>query len=391
MKLTIGENIRNFRKKNDLTQEVLAERLGVTYQSVSRWENGTTYPDLELLPAICRELSVTADELIGMPSAEKEKRAAETFDELRRECIKRDYNAERIAELLRDIRINYIDTNHTWRPWAEGNDRAFRDPKILPEVRLLAQAELARHPMSAHVMQTMATVEDEEHLEAFLKKYTTAFDCSARALLFMRYWRRHDGEGFEKERRYQLYHAFNNLLCPRYLRGWKNDTKSKAEADEFMENMLAVIRSDAEDDRPDMWVADRLEQGFKSAARFAAESKTEEALSRAKNAVELLEETMKITDEVVLPTSCRFLDGMVWSAEEKWSDRDNNPDSPEERMIYIYTQMSGLITCSCIYPSNFLEMLGVKEFDGLRGNAEFEALRARVKALIAVRGKAGVL
>lgn len=37
MKLTIGENIRNFRKKNDLTQETLADRLGVTYQSVSRW------------------------------------------------------------------------------------------------------------------------------------------------------------------------------------------------------------------------------------------------------------------------------------------------------------------------------------------------------------------
>ena len=42
MKLAIGENIRNFRKKNDLTQEALADRLGVTYQSISRWENGTT-------------------------------------------------------------------------------------------------------------------------------------------------------------------------------------------------------------------------------------------------------------------------------------------------------------------------------------------------------------
>lgn len=107
MKLTIGENIRRFRKKNDLTQEVLAERLGVTYQSVSRWENGTTYPDLELLPAISKTLSVTVDELIGMPQIEKEKRALETVDELRRECMKQEYNTERIVELLRDIRRNY--------------------------------------------------------------------------------------------------------------------------------------------------------------------------------------------------------------------------------------------------------------------------------------------
>ena len=67
MKLTIGENIRNFRKKNDLTQETLADRLGVTYQSVSRWENGITYPDLELIPAIAEVLAVTVDELLGMP------------------------------------------------------------------------------------------------------------------------------------------------------------------------------------------------------------------------------------------------------------------------------------------------------------------------------------
>ena len=76
MKLTIGENIRRFRKKNDLTQETLAECLGVSYQSISRWENGTTYPDLELIPAIAEVLSVSVDELLGMPQIEKEKRAA---------------------------------------------------------------------------------------------------------------------------------------------------------------------------------------------------------------------------------------------------------------------------------------------------------------------------
>ena len=65
MKLTIGENIRNFRKKNDLTQDAFADRLGVTYQSVSRWENGITYPDLELIPVIAQTLSVTVDELLG--------------------------------------------------------------------------------------------------------------------------------------------------------------------------------------------------------------------------------------------------------------------------------------------------------------------------------------
>ncbi len=42
MKLTIGENIKNLRREKNITQEELANIFGVTYQSVSRWENGVS-------------------------------------------------------------------------------------------------------------------------------------------------------------------------------------------------------------------------------------------------------------------------------------------------------------------------------------------------------------
>ena len=384
MKLTIGENIRNFRKKNNLTQEELADRLGVTYQSVSRWENGATYPDLELLPAISELLSVTVDELLGMPQIEKEKRAVETFDELRRECMKRDYDAEKIVTLLRDIRRNYLDSDSAWRPWSEGNDRAFRDPKILPEVRLLAEAYLKRHPMHPHTIQTMAWIEEEDHLEDFLNKHTTPFDCSARALLFDRYMRRKDVERFEQERRYQLFHTLDNLLSPSYLRKWG---ENKDAADEFIEAALSLIRRDALDDRPDMWVEHRLELGLKSAIRSIAMEHLDEGIVKIESVVKLLEEVMMITDEVLLPTSCRFLEGMEWKAKETWSAPDNNPDCPKERLIFIYTEISGLCTCYCIYPSDYLKKLQGKDFEALRSHPEFETLCRRVEALIVTRKK----
>ena len=387
MKLAIGENIRNFRKKNDLTQEALADRLGLTYQSISRWENGTTYPDLELIPAIAEVLAVTVDELLGMPQIEKEKRAVETFDELRRECIKHEYDADKIVNILRDIRRNYLDSNSAWRPWCEGNDRAFRDPKILPEVRLLAEAYLERNPMDPHTIETMANVEDEDHLEGFLTKYTTSFDCSERALLFNRYWRRGDAERFEPERRYQLYQAFNTLLCPRYLLKWGENKELKEAADKFMETMLSLIRCDAEDDRPDMWISDRIELGIKSAAHSISLGNQEEALIQIATVVKLLENTMMITDEILLPTSCRFLDGMEFRAKEDWKNRNNNPDSPEERMIYTATQMNGMCTCYCIFPSNYYDMLNGKSFDLIRNHPDFAKLCERVKALIVTKQK----
>ncbi len=385
MKLTIGENIRRFRKKNDLTQEALAERVGVTYQSVSRWENGTTYPDLELLPAISETLSVTVDELIGMPQIEKEKRALETVDELRRECMKQEYNTERIVELLRDIRRNYIDSEWAWRPWTDGNDRAFRDPAILPEVRLFANAYLERNPMAAETIQTMSSVEDEEHIAEFLEKHTTSFDCSARELLFMRYWRRDDAERLEKERRYRMFQAFDKLFDERSVLPLNPTPDSQTAAIEFTRGLLDLIRNDIADDRTDIWVERRLGLGLDTASRMVATGRLEEAMQHVTSVVTLLEDVMSITEEVLLPTSCHFLDGMEWFAKEYWTTFNNHPDAPKERCIYLHTQLNDLNVCYMIFPSHYYRTLQSDAFAPLRSLPEFEVLCDHVKALVVTK------
>ena len=386
MKLMIGENIRAYRKKHDLTQEELAERLGVTYQSVSRWENGATYPDLELLPAIAQALSVTADELLGMPEVEKEKRATETLDELRRECVKPDYDADRIVALLRDIRRNYLRCNDTWRPWSEGNTRAFGDPRILPEVRLLANAYLELYPMSENVIVTMSLIEDEEHLQDFLDTHTTAFDCSARALLFNRYFWRGDMERFEPERMYQLQQAMAKLLNDDRNLLPRNATPVDQDAAAwYRESLLTVFRRDAADDGPDMWTDHRLDLAISLAQRALRLGDTEEAMRRLEGAVRLLENTMRITEEVPIPTSCRFLDGIDWRAREDWQNIDNHPDSPLERIIFFFLLMGSLCTCHCIFPSKIYAELTGEAFAPLRERTEYASLCARVQALIVMK------
>lgn len=62
---SIGNTIKCLRKAMGITQEELAQNLGVTYQAVSKWENDSTLPDVLTLPKLAAFFSVTIDELLG--------------------------------------------------------------------------------------------------------------------------------------------------------------------------------------------------------------------------------------------------------------------------------------------------------------------------------------
>ena len=64
MNETIGNRITKYRKAKGMTQEELANRLGVSSQAVSKWENDASCPDISLLPQLCKVLGITTDELL---------------------------------------------------------------------------------------------------------------------------------------------------------------------------------------------------------------------------------------------------------------------------------------------------------------------------------------
>lgn len=63
--MQIGKVIRTYRKKRGLTQEEMANRLGVTTPAVNKWENGVSQPDIQLLSPIARLLRISLDELLS--------------------------------------------------------------------------------------------------------------------------------------------------------------------------------------------------------------------------------------------------------------------------------------------------------------------------------------
>lgn len=85
MNIYFGENLKALRQKRNLTQEKLAEFLNVSFQTISKWERGDTYPDISMLPEIALFFNVSVDDLLGINKAENEEKLLkqlEAFDKL---------------------------------------------------------------------------------------------------------------------------------------------------------------------------------------------------------------------------------------------------------------------------------------------------------------------
>lgn len=99
MNLLIGENIKRMRRKRNLTQEEMAAHLGISFQSVSKWERGDGYPDITMLPALANYFGISVDELLGMSEIAKKAQ----YDEINRmwdENNKKGLHSENV-ELMR--------------------------------------------------------------------------------------------------------------------------------------------------------------------------------------------------------------------------------------------------------------------------------------------------
>lgn len=96
--ISIGTTIKNLRRQRDITQEQLAEYLGVTSRAVSQWECGRTAPDITQLPLLANIFEVSADVLLGIDVDAKEKRIAAVIEEAHALAAK-GYNKEASALL----------------------------------------------------------------------------------------------------------------------------------------------------------------------------------------------------------------------------------------------------------------------------------------------------
>ena len=99
--IKLGEKIKSLRKQKNISQEVFAGALGVSFQAVSKWENGNTMPDVTMIPAIASFFGVSTDELFDFNLFEIEKNVEAIVNEYSKYwCNGKDMH--KCEQILRD-------------------------------------------------------------------------------------------------------------------------------------------------------------------------------------------------------------------------------------------------------------------------------------------------
>lgn len=103
--LYLSENLKKYRIKKNLTQEDVAEYLGITAQSVSKWERNECYPDIDFLPALANIFETSVDLLIGMDVI----RAEETRYNIHKTAVEFQRNGDYVSaeKVYRDALLIY--------------------------------------------------------------------------------------------------------------------------------------------------------------------------------------------------------------------------------------------------------------------------------------------
>ena len=245
--MKLNENIKAFREALGMTQSELAEALFVTPQSVSRWEKGLAYPDIEKLPQLSAIFNISVDELLGIPpstahsltiklrSAREKARAGTPLEKL-----------EYLSLLEKCFEIKH----HLFITELLNAARRLREELIIPEehfMEIFTKVKSRLHeiplPHRNRILTNIVINESEERLSEW-EQYITDdnnFACWHNLILFRHFVKRNEPE-WSLQRSEVLFQDISKVL---YLMNHKSSPSSRdmfGRKSDTVENCLAVKR-----------------------------------------------------------------------------------------------------------------------------------------------------
>ncbi len=308
MKLNIGENLRKLRREKDLTQEQLAELLGVTFQSVSRWETGATYPDIELLPVMAELFGVSMERLLGVEKEKLRQAPQECYDQLN--ALVDD---EEILLLLKKLHREYpLDETLLWKLCYHSKD--LDEQRRLTE-KLLEISTTEYYRESA--IGLLINAEEEGRLPSFLDKYTASFNLSRELRLEERYHYRKEWDKFEEQKQQNLHTGIFHLLLPRLVKNYPKElnvdyslqaSKTRLALVDLLSGTEGYGNPVSGDKIPDLWFGERIQSGLRLSCQLAEAGQKEQALLALEDLTDLYEGFWRLPDGSRLTYRCSALD-----------------------------------------------------------------------------------
>lgn len=316
MTLHIAENIRRLRQEHNLTQGQLAERLGVSYQAVSRWENETTYPDIELLPVIASLFGVTVDWLLGSTASDQQTAIQQSWDRLRTLTDPK----ERIS-LLKQMHRDFPDDWYLFvRLCAEVSD--------LNEKRQLTAKLVAESPIPyarAVAIRQLIRDESEEAVMERMYQYNVPEACWEE-FLEDRYRARGETERYRRKRQTVLLDCLRKAMGRMVDSGTDclplNPAENFAGATTILSIISALTDSRltpehpvAGDGEPDLWYSERAWAGISIACSLSAEGEPERAMAILEDAADLIRRVRGLAPHTLLSYGVHGLDSLDTTRE----------------------------------------------------------------------------
>ena len=296
MKLNFAENIKRLRKEKEITQEKLADQLGVSAQSVSRWELGICYPDLEMLPSIANYFGVTVDFLLSNDTISKEK-DYEIFCERLKEYRRNSEKGRECIGFVQEYCRKYPENDeYAFLLLRAICDHVCGDDKETAKYMdiLLKNAErLLTTRWRYEVIQYMAAACEEKDLDRWLSMapYATAFN--RRNCLTVRYSLRGEYKNSYIQRGLEKIEAIAAQLeavCA--------DSFGPVKKAEFIRDQLRIIESFGADGCvPDGWKLFYARRQLVLAACLFASAREEEGWIEFDSAMETIKYVLSLKDE----------------------------------------------------------------------------------------------
>ena len=397
MKLNVGENIRRLRRAADMTQEQLADKLGVAYQSVSRWENGTTYPDIEFLPSLAGIFGVTVDELIGCEAIRRKEQIAKKMETFGALCGSEATTAETLLPVLRELHKDCLpvaqvceDIWWLFRRILNGYPEIKKDDAVIKELREISEELLSRSIprwLRDSVVRDMAHLEDETRVGSFLDRYATGQDLSTDTLLFSRYLRNGNWDKADPIRQKKLYEmvtdmVFGMVLTRFELRSFDENLLIHKTILTFLHNLCGVTpdldHPVTGDGSVDIFVKHRLAMGYRTAAYYVAVGDMENAFVALEDTVSMLESFLRLPQDEAITCKSICLEGIAMKKHLREEDG--------AKWIRCKDDAIG-ITIDVTAREALFPLTEVEEwrsFDPIRNDPRFASYVDRVKAVFAL-------